>query len=1055
MLAICVAGQSSDADCNRLQRIKVLKQELTESKDHHLAIQLSQLYRRELLLDSAEVYYDKALLLNQNDSIRIYYMLTSGNHYQEPSDYDSLVAELEIQYDSLHPFSAIILAKKAEQLNYESKYKSALPLIDRSVQILSKLRSSFDREYMHAQLVKMASMGNTNQLDSALLIGKQMGNYMRKQHSPCAYQYIQLLITMANRYDEKEQLDSVSVYLQKARVILDEFYLANDPLYKLLYNKLGEHYNAKGKPDLALETYLKAEQIALLNVEQNRKLLSTIYNKIASTYRDLHSNQKALQYFNKSIQMLQDEYGDNAPLLLAPFTNMGISLMSMNEYEEASHYLDQALNNALNLMGEDHLYTAIITGAIASNASESGNFVKAEPYFLRSLKIRDKLYGPESIRHANIYINMSVMYRDMENYTKAKKTLKKGLDIYVRERGETHPEVSGIYNRMGILHSLLGNNREAILQYSTGMKVGKMHDPKLEDYDLLTHLTLLKNRSKAYLKLYHETQQLADLDLANEDIKHGTNLLNETLSNSIYTDAADEIISRYRELFETGIDILAELNQENLDPELIASAWQMNDRTKSTSIRNALAEINAIQFLGLDQKLLDEIRETNLRLTSLLAKRKQIEDNKVLANTIDSLVVHQDKLDSLERKLQVTSPEYYRLQKADALVSIDEIQSDLRQDEIILDYFMTEEKLYVFSLTNLECKFVSYPCGEALRDSIANYTNDLSSQNPSNNSKISNWLYNTVKGQITAEIKFVKIIPDGPLSYLPFESLQNSNGKLLIEDLAISYAHSLSILNYQKQKIKKETRFNYAGFAPIYEEESIDTTAQPKYALLVRSGQLPLPNAQREVAQIKEIIGGKNFIGKHARKDEFIKMLGQSKVTHLSMHTLIDASNPLNSRFLFSQANGELEDLYLYELYNLRSEIQLAVLSACETSVGKVDYSGSPNSLSNALAHSGIPATVTSLWKVPDESTSDIMVSFYKYLKDGNRKDEALRLAKLDYLKNAKSPAQKSPLYWAGFVAVGNMEEMTFNPSFNYWWIAAFFVFISILLFLVKKYRPR
>jgi hypothetical protein len=84
-------------------------------------------------------------------------------------------------------------------------------------------------------------------------------------------------------------------------------------------------------------------------------------------------------------------------------------------------------------------------------------------------------------------------------------------------------------------------------------------------------------------------------------------------------------------------------------------------------------------------------------------------------------------------------------------------------------------------------------------------------------------------------------------------------------------------------------------------------------------------------------------------------------------------------------------------------------------------------SLARAFTYAGVPSTVTSLWKVPDLTTREIMVEFYKNLKSGMTKDAALRQAKLTYLENAPESIAANPYFWAGFVPMGNMEAMDFS----------------------------
>src|SRR5665811_1040403 len=92
----------------------------------------------------------------------------------------------------------------------------------------------------------------------------------------------------------------------------------------------------------------------------------------------------------------------------------------------------------------------------------------------------------------------------------------------------------------------------------------------------------------------------------------------------------------------------------------------------------------------------------------------------------------------------------------------------------------------------------------------------------------------------------------------------------------------------------------------------------------------------------------------------------------LSMHAFLDDINPLYSKFVFTQSQDKVEDdsLTIAEIYNMKFNAQLAVLSACETGDGALNRGEGIMSLSRAFAYAGCPSVVTSLWKVDSETTS-------------------------------------------------------------------------------------
>jgi CHAT domain-containing protein len=150
------------------------------------------------------------------------------------------------------------------------------------------------------------------------------------------------------------------------------------------------------------------------------------------------------------------------------------------------------------------------------------------------------------------------------------------------------------------------------------------------------------------------------------------------------------------------------------------------------------------------------------------------------------------------------------------------------------------------------------------------------------------------------------------------------------------------------------------------------------------------------------------------------------------MHSLTDDKDPSLSRLLFTLTPKDTtndNDLTAAELYTTSLKADLAVLSACNTGFGTLNKGEGVMSLARAFTYAGVPSTVTSLWKVPDLTTREIMVDFYKNLKSGKTKDAALREAKLTYLNNAPESIAANPYFWAGFVPMGNMEAMNFEEK--------------------------
>ena len=150
----------------------------------------------------------------------------------------------------------------------------------------------------------------------------------------------------------------------------------------------------------------------------------------------------------------------------------------------------------------------------------------------------------------------------------------------------------------------------------------------------------------------------------------------------------------------------------------------------------------------------------------------------------------------------------------------------------------------------------------------------------------------------------------------------------------------------------------------------------------------------------------------------------------------------------------EDEELTASEIYTSKSKVNLAVLSACNTGFGKIEKGEGVMSMARAFHYSGIPSVLMSLWKVPDQETKTIMIDFYRYLKKGKSKSEALRMAKLSYLKKNDNSDLAHPYYWSGFVINGNTDPLEINNAiFPVAWIVFAILGILILSYLYKRFR--
>lgn len=153
--------------------------------------------------------------------------------------------------------------------------------------------------------------------------------------------------------------------------------------------------------------------------------------------------------------------------------------------------------------------------------------------------------------------------------------------------------------------------------------------------------------------------------------------------------------------------------------------------------------------------------------------------------------------------------------------------------------------------------------------------------------------------------------------------------------------------------------------------------------------------------------------------------LGQYRIVHFATHALLDDQRPEFSGIVLSlvDSSGRRQNGYLrlHEIYNLKLPVDLVVLSACQTGLGKDVKGEGLIGLTRGFMYAGASGVVASLWKVDDEATAELMKHFYEGLFDkGLSPAAALREAQLALRKQKR---WQEPYYWAGFVIQGQYDH--------------------------------
>jgi CHAT domain-containing protein len=349
-------------------------------------------------------------------------------------------------------------------------------------------------------------------------------------------------------------------------------------------------------------------------------------------------------------------------------------------------------------------------------------------------------------------------------------------------------------------------------------------------------------------------------------------------------------------------------------------------------------------------------------------------------------------------------------------------RNDLPAGSVLVEYFVAEDALYAFVIAaNLSqpavvrVKVTSAQLEESITDFLEAVIaeGEKIKHDPKDadrvaalGRKLDDWLLEPLRPHLK-DVTTLIILPFGQLYFLPFDALVVSEPgqpvRYAVEDLRISIQTATTL-------------------------EHLLRPARPRSTgtmLAVSNPDGTLPGAQREVARIvKSAVPDAQVLDKKtATVKKFQDMAGAYRYLHLATHGILDA-DPRKSYLKLS--DGPLTVEAISQLQGLEQTNELVVLSACDTANEQGHSTGDELiSLAVAFAMAGSPSLVASLWEVSDDSTAELMATFYRALeqKSGDRL-EALRAAKLNLLRTERGKDRPfAPAWhWASFQMYGDFR---------------------------------
>ncbi|MFA6958849.1 MAG: CHAT domain-containing tetratricopeptide repeat protein [Thermoanaerobaculia bacterium] len=728
-------------------------------------------------------------------------------------------------------------------------------------------------------------------------------------------------------------------------------------------------------------------------------------NNIGDVYRRLGDYDRALDYFNRALEIRRAQ-GDRRGEAHSLHT-IGLVYLGTGDYAKALDNFTRGL--VIRRETGDKRGQAYSLGGSASATAKLGD--------------RDKAIALESEAVA--------LWEEIKE---------------VRAEGEALSALGRLYVDAGraaeaepVLHGALGLSRRAL-------------DTTTEANTLVGLARLERSRGNLAASKARAEEALAIV---------------ETLRSRIASESLRATyLSTVAEIYELYVDLLMEMDRADAERGWGVAAFEASERAKARSLLDALGAASVDLLDGARPGLADAETALRRRIAQIDRKRGALALDPKQKDALDLAELDLEKATAehaaVIARIRAESPAVADLVEPRTL-TLPEIRPLLDDGTLLVEFFLGEKRSYAWAVGRTSVKSWTLPGRAEIEDAARPVYELLSARNsavagedaparrdriasadaawPARASALSAMLFGPLGEGLRA--KRIAIVADGALQYVPFPALPRSGADgaapLVIDSeiVVLPSASSLAMLR-REHGSRHAVGPAIAVFAdPVFrsDDSRLDKLQQRPpasdfggNAALMRAAEdtgfksLPrLRFSRQEADAIVELAGDRGAyraVDFGANRDAVLGgLVAKARIVHFATHGIVNSREPELSGLVLSLVDekGAPRDgfLRLRDIYALELDADLVVLSACQTALGRAIRGEGLIGLTRGFMHAGAPRVISSLWRVDDRATADLMKRLYEaLLRDGLAPAAALRAAQRSM---AQDERWKSPYFWAAF----------------------------------------
>ncbi len=794
-------------------------------------------------------------------------------------------------------------------------------------------------------------------------------------------------------------------------------------------------------------------------IEKAKGLQASSISNLAAFYHDIGHLNKAydmLQYaYRKKIEVFEN----TNPRIATTLNQLALSEIELQEFDKSIETSNKALEVLKNASSDYLSVKASVLHLKAKSYAHKKDLKRALELFKESYSIYKKAYPKEYSRE---FLNMLRDYTSLlakgNDYKKAISLATNAYNYVRKNSGSNNLLLLKEIENLSEIHFENDNYTESLSWIYNGYdflnEQLKNASSSLDSVQIEFKRPLLILRECKSLHALTNQKEASFLIELTTKLDNALGVLEKRKTTIINSKDINILLSEYNLITEFSKQIHLELYNITRQKKYLSKLINLNESSIYYRIRMRLNSKHNITFSKIPKNIIKRENELKNKLSTTIANSENIqsyfETNKNWLQFIDSL--------------KTNYPTYYKMRYATLNESIENLESLIEETSTLVRYLHINNSLFAIVISNSSSRLFPLEKTGIAKD-IASLQNEnalFNRQIDTTLHKLYLKLWKPIENAITT--KKVIVIPDKALFNLSFEMLieKPKSKSYLLNKHSFSYNYSLFLTAKESETIGYDN--NFIAFAPEFTDDMKlnykialqDSLNYDKTYLTL----LPQPFAKDLANSTSRMFNGTSFLNENSTEQVFINNAKEHKIIHIGTHAESNNVTPELSRLIFAKQikNDSIRNdnsLYTYEIYNCNLASNLTVLTACDT--GKPTYQSGEGmiSLAHAFNYAGSESILTSLWKVDEQSSSQIVSYFYEFLSNGETKDDALRKAKLSYLKNAEGRT-KAPQYWAGLVLIGDTSPIDINiqdSNYLFWILGVALLSFAITIILILKRR--